>query len=724
MGKGRITIPTDESFVEGTKKIAALWGADAVRDCDGVKLPKNPREIADKVYNVYFVDRGNHEWAKNNPDEWQHMLVMTPFITATDETLTVRLMDTFYSEQVKPDLSAEALEYTEVIDRTTGEVHTDWTADEKEGTVIINNATPFHQYTLSFFMISLWHPVHMYNYITNGWNEPHHIMYDPYMPKTNKFIRENLQKWCKDNPECNVVRFTTFLYMFSLVFNQYGKERNVDWFGYNMAASPALFKGFEKKYGYKMRAEYLADQGYYNQTHRVPSKEYKDYMEFIQTFVTETVKDLVNITHENGKEAMMFLGDCWIGAEIFGERFKELGLDAIVGSVGGGVTVRMLSDVEGVKYKEGRFLPYFFPDTFFEGNEDNAVAELNRNWITARRAMMRNPLDRIGFGGYLSLAAKFPKFISRAAEICDEFRYIYDTVKTQTPKNFAKVAVLNSWGKIRSWMCNMTAHELWYQQSYSYQGIYEALSGLPVEVSFINFDDVKNGKLKDYDVVINAGDAGTAWSGGDNWKDEKVVTEIRKFVYNGGGFIGVGEPTAVQHNGKFFQLSDVLGVDKECGISLGEDKYNIEKHSEHFITKGIKFPVDYGEDKKNIFALDGTNVIDIAFSDRFIRKVNVGEVKMATSVYGNGRSFYITGLPYSAENAKLLYRAILWTGNKENLDEKSYCENPLTEAHFYGDRFAVTNNTDKKQTTVFYDIDGNAQTLELKPYEIKWITVA
>ena len=79
------------------------------------------------------------------------------------------------------------------------------------------------------------------------------------------------------------------------------------------------------------------------------------------------VKELVEITHKNGKEAMMFLGDCWIGAEIFGERYKELNLDALVGSVGGGVTVRMLSDVQGVKYKEGRFLPYFFPDTFFEG---------------------------------------------------------------------------------------------------------------------------------------------------------------------------------------------------------------------------------------------------------------------------------------------------------------------------------------------------------------------
>ena len=36
---GRVTIPTDESFVEGTKEIAAKWGADAVRDCDGTVLP-------------------------------------------------------------------------------------------------------------------------------------------------------------------------------------------------------------------------------------------------------------------------------------------------------------------------------------------------------------------------------------------------------------------------------------------------------------------------------------------------------------------------------------------------------------------------------------------------------------------------------------------------------------------------------------------------------------
>ncbi|MBR7146269.1 MAG: hypothetical protein IKD11_00940, partial [Oscillospiraceae bacterium] len=43
MAKGRVTIPTDANYVEGTKKIAALWGADAVRDCDGTTLPKNAK---------------------------------------------------------------------------------------------------------------------------------------------------------------------------------------------------------------------------------------------------------------------------------------------------------------------------------------------------------------------------------------------------------------------------------------------------------------------------------------------------------------------------------------------------------------------------------------------------------------------------------------------------------------------------------------------------------
>ena len=119
-------------------------------------------------------------------------------------------------------------------------------------------------------------------------------------------------------------------------------------------------------------------------------------------------------------------------------------------------------------------------------------------------------------------------------------------------------------------------------------------------------------------------------------------------MYNGGGFIGVGEPTACEGNGRYFQLADVLGVDEEIGYTLSVDKYNITKEP-HELTAGLE-SVDYGEDKKNIYALEKTKVLDIAFSDRFKRNVNVGEVKMAVNEYGRGRSFYITGLPYSFEN--------------------------------------------------------------------------
>lgn len=64
------------------------------------------------------------------------------------------------------------------------------------------------------------------------------------------------------------------------------------------------------------------------------------------------------------EKAMMFLGDNWIGTEPYGKYFENIGLDAVVGSVGGGATLRMIADIPHVRYTEGRFLPYFFPDTF------------------------------------------------------------------------------------------------------------------------------------------------------------------------------------------------------------------------------------------------------------------------------------------------------------------------------------------------------------------------
>ena len=625
-------------------------------------------------------------------------------------------MKGFLKDEFDPDTSY--LDRWEVYDRTTGEKVDNWSYDEKSGVATVNNAVKFHEYTVSFLARITWHPVQIYNYLTNEWTCEKQLTYDPAFPATREYIKRHMEEWCKANPETDVVRFTTFLYQFTLMFNDKGKEKFVEWFGYAQTANPVHIDNFFKETGIKLAAEDFVDDGHYNNIFRTPTEKFRKYMEYIERFVSGVISELVDICHKYGKEAMMFLGDDWIGSEPYGKYFGKMNLDAVVGSVGGGVTVRMLSEIPHVKYHEGRFLPYFFPDTFFDGNEDNAVAELNKNWLTARRAHMRKPLDRMGFGGYLSLAAKFPRFIDRVEEIADEFRDIYDALANSKPYCRLKVAMLNAWGKKRSWMSHMVAHELWYQSIYSYQGILESLSGLPVDIEFLSFDEVKDGVPNDIDVIIIAGDAYTAFSGGKTWLDEKLQTSIRDFVYNGGGFIGVGEPTAVSANGRYFQLADVMGVDEEIGFTLSEDKYNIEK-VQHEITEGVK-TFDYGEDKKNIYALCGAKVLDIAFSDRFKRSVNVGEVKMAVNVYGKGRSFYITGLPYSFENARILYKALCWTAGKEL--KVCYSSDTNTECNYYPEtgRYAVINNANIPVNTDFYDIDGKKQRISLKPMEIQW----
>lgn len=727
--RGRVTIPTDESFVEGTKEIAKKWGADAVRDCDGTRLPKNAAELADKVYNTYFIVRGDNEWGRAHAEETHRTFLLSDRVVAESATLEIDPMKGFFAQQFTPDW-AEVKRW-EVYNRTTGEKTNDWTADEKRGVVIIENAEKYCEYTVSFLAKVLWHPTQIYNYLTNHWTCEKQLVYDPAYPATREYVKRHMREWCDEHPETNVVRFTTFLYQFTLIYNEKGKEKYVDWFGYTLAASPALLDAFEKEAGYALTAEDLVDGGCYNNPFRTPSAKFLQYKDFLQRFVAKVVRELTDIVHENGKEAMMFLGDDWIASEPYDKYFAEMGLDAVVGSVGGGVTVRMLSEIPHVKYHEGRFLPYFFPDTFFDGNEKAAVDELNRNWLTARRAMMRKPLDRMGFGGYLSLAAKFPAFIDRVGELCDEFRSIVSAAGEnvvsgkERPYAGVTVALLNAWGKTRSWMSHMVAHELWYQQIYSYQGILEALSGLAVNVKFISFDDIKNGGIdKDIDVIINVGDEGTAYSGGDAWKDKEIIAKVRAWVREGHGFIGVGEPTAATKDDRCFALADILGTDMEKSFTLSADKYNIEKKA-HFITEDAETEIDYGEGKKNIYAKDGADVLDIRISDRFKRSVNVGEVMLAANENntGKGRGVYIAGLPYSAQNARILYRAIFWAARKESEMKKAFSSDQLTECTYYpaSGKYAVINNAATARTTDFYDLDGNKTTLTLEANEIRWI---
>ena len=573
---GRVTIPTDVDVVPETLDLVKRWGADAIRDCDGTDYPEELKNVDAKVYSTYYTTRKDNAWAKANPEEIQQMYIMTPFYTAVEEELSIHLMNHLYPDMLKVNDHDDITRWWEVIDRTTGEaVPTEqWSYDSENGDVTIHSAKAFHDYTVSFLAYIMWDPVHMYNAVTNGWTDfEKQITFDVRQPKTHKYSMERLRKYIQDNPHIDVIRYTTFFHQFTLIFDELARERYVDWYGYSASVSPYILEQFEQEVGYKFRPEFIIDQGYMNNTYRIPSKEFKDFQAFQRREVAKLAKEMVDITHECGKEAMMFLGDHWIGMEPFMDEFKTIGLDAVVGSVGNGATLRLISDIDGVKYTEGRFLPYFFPDTFHEGGDP--VKEAKVNWVTARRAILRKPIDRIGYGGYLKLAMEFPEFIDYVESVCNEFRTLYTNIKGTTPYCIKKVAVLNCWGKMRAWGNHMVHHAIYYKQNYSYAGVIEALSGAPFDVRFISFDDICENPaiLDDIDVVLNIGDADTAYTGGDNWTDETIVTAIKKFVYNGGGFIGANSATPIENPTiltNLIELYSMMLLPGACVITFGK----------------------------------------------------------------------------------------------------------------------------------------------------------
>ena len=371
-----------------------------------------------------------------------------------------------------------------------------------------------------------------------------------------------------------------------------------------------------------------------------------------------------------------------------------------------------ISDIKGVKYTEGRLLPYFFPDVFTEGGDP--IGEARTNWMKARRAILRSPLDRIGYGGYLKLASNWPGFIDEIQNVVGEFRQIHENM--QGTKSYVapfKVAILNCWGGLRKWMSNQVHHSIYHRETYSAEGVLECLSGMPFDVEFIDFDDIRSGIPKDIGVIINVGDAYTAFSGAENWIDEKVVTAIRKFVDEGGGFIGVGEAPPCQHQGRYFQLSDVMGVDREMGFSLSTDKYNTcDPH--HFILEDIDTAVDFGEGTSRIYA-QGKHYQILAQDGEYSQLV--------VNEYGKGHSVYFAGLPYSPQNCRILLRAIYYAAGMPEEMKHYYVTNVDTEVTVFPEtkRIAVINNADAEEKTDLYIKGHLIDSLTLAPREMRWV---
>jgi 1,3-beta-galactosyl-N-acetylhexosamine phosphorylase len=720
---GLVTLPAEAGKEQEVLELVEKWGADAIRDSDGTRLSPALAGIDRRVYSTICLVRADQQWAYAHRDQLAQKYLMSERVTATGDTVEIDLLRGYFKPKYEIDAEHDPAAWWEVIDRTTGQVvePSGWRFDREVGTVTVHPAVPFHVYTVNFLVYQTWDSTSMYNHLTNGWTTPPVMSVDPYLPDAYAHLMDYFDRWLAQHAETDIVRLTTLAYHFTLDSDETGKDKYRDWLGYSDAVSPRILDDFAREMGYRLRSEDFTDEGYYNATYRLPSPQYRDWMDFVHRFVVRYGKDLVDRVHRAGKQAAIFWGDHWIGVEPYSPHFQEMGIDINIGACEDGVALRRLADSPGPQVKEIRLYPYFFPDVF--GPNGNPLAESQRNWAKIRRAMYRRGVDRIGYGGYLSVTLQFPEFVDHVAELCDEFRTLVDRTQHTAPYTApVKVGVLNAWGKLRSWINNVGPAEKFHNGRPDVtelvgSNFLECLAGLPVEVEFLSFSDIEaHGIPEDIDVIINNGPANTAWSGGYYWKNERVATALRGWVHRGGGFIGIEDPSACEFQGRFFQLSDVLGVEKERGCSTLAAAPVFSPCASHFITHDLAQPVDLGVEESYVYVDDPSTDVVAANPQ--------GHVLIAAHEFGSGRAVYLAGLPYSHDNSRLLYRSLLWSSRQEQQLERWFSANPNTDcAAFPQSGWAVVANASaSEQTTTLYDGEGRpVRQIVLAPYAAAWV---
>jgi beta-D-galactosyl-(1->4)-L-rhamnose phosphorylase len=715
---GGFTLPGEAGHEDLTLELAKTWGADVIRDSDGTQLSDAITSSGYEIYSTLCLVRTDNKWAKAHPDKLQQCCVMSQPVVAEEQELKVDPLRGYFKEQLRVNSDDDPKEWWQVFDRTTGqEVPGDsWVYDPKAQTVTIRGTQKWHTYTVNFFCYRIWEEISMYNHVTNNWGDREHLMpIEPMHPEVQEQILGYLEKWLKARPNTSVVRLTSMFYNFWWFWGDPKVQRFIvnDWGSYEFSVNPYAIRKFEAQYGYRPKSEDFINAGLYNNSYKVPSKLYRDWMDFINAFVVDFGRRCIERVHANGKQAFVFYNDHWIGLEPWGVRFKDFGFDGIIDGIFSGFETRKVSGTPHVKVRELRMHPYLFPTgvngapSFLPGG--NPTLECKTYWIDIRRALLREPVDRIGFGGYLHLVKNHPDFIEYITRLGHEFRLLRSLHENDVPYTTdVKVALLTAWGHQRAWGC--CGH---FNRGNFYNEVMETVSGLPLHVGFISFEDIlAKGIPRDVSVIINAGAVNDAWSGGEYWANARIIEALFEFVHKGGGFIGVGEPSALRHSSQYFQLAQLLGVDREIGLTRAFNRLDFTLPDEsHFILRDVAQPLDFGTDISNIYILNSETTV----------LASRGKSPMVTTKsFGRGRGVYLSGHKYNCDNVRLLHRAIFHAAQIEPKFDAYACSNVRTECAYYPKhrKLVVVNNGTTGEETRVPLANGKTIHVRVEPYGV------
>lgn len=151
--------------------------------------------------------------------------------------------------------------------------------------------------------------------------------------------------------------------------------------------------------------------------------------------------------------------------------------------------------------------------------------------------------------------------------------------------------------------------------------------------------------------MINAGRAGDAWSGGDAWRDPEVISEVTRFVYEGGCLIGIGEPSAAEGGDTRFTLAHLLGVDRDDGAYACHAPWEFTEETASFFIAGE--------------CIGKTEGIRLTDPDTQVLRTCEGTPVLTLHSFGRGKAVYMGGFTYAPVAARMLLEMLLYLTGKD-----------------------------------------------------------
>ena len=485
-----------------------------------------------------------------------------------------------------------------------------------------------------------------------------------------------LDEWAA--ADLDIHRATYLSYFYPRYMKADKKYGLLDWYGYNVGIHPNHIVAMEAATGRPFDPEFLVERGALKTTNDVPHEDYFQWMGVIQASVTEFAREFNRRIHENepGKRTRMFIDDGWIGMEPALGLLDDAGFDEVVTPMNTARDARRIMDFDGAVARIVRIGVWNFP------TPSDAEKRISSAWGRGLRGMLFDFPDGITLGG--DVQSLVEDFGEESREIEGRIRDIFARFKTYhgllngrqahtVPMN---VYVVNAWGPLRAWPKDWTVN-------YSQQGI-EALADLPLPVRFLSLRDIEHqGIPEDADVLVNIGEPGTSWSGGFYWTPT-VVAHVRRFVREGGGFLGIDGPTI---DGDTLTLADVLGLVYQGPVQEAPE-----------IVRGIwQGPPQSARAALRLttgdplFADLPPELGEIRYNAR-MRPADAGVEVLADSAegafvtlraYGAGKAAYLSGVSDHENYEEFLKRLIYRVADKEELLEELNTPTPGAHVYYY-----------------------------------------